>query len=124
MGNPSEFNYGGGLSAPPAAGHELSPYERLRATRLTDTTNPEANEDDVFVAGATQSHSDPVTGVYVPGTLRPGVTPPVKETNIRPSTGQHAPIDPSTYSPDHDPEGMQDGEGQAWRDTYPPNPVS
>ncbi|UVK63885.1 hypothetical protein SEA_LILYPAD_82 [Gordonia phage LilyPad] len=118
-----EFSYGDGLVAPPSAGHQLTPYEQLRATRLTDTANPEANEDDVFVKGATQGHTDPETGLYVPGTLRPGVTPPVQEEGRPPAVGQHRTIDPSRYNKGHDPEGMQDGEGQAWRDSIPPNPV-
>ncbi|AOE44898.1 hypothetical protein BI084_gp86 [Gordonia phage Terapin] len=120
---PGEFSYGDGLMAPPSEGRVYTPYERMRAMRATDPANPEANEDDALLAGATQSHIDPVTGLHVPGTLDAGVTPLVKESGPPPRVGQHARIDPSRYNQGHDPEGMQDGEGQAWRDSVPPNPV-
>lgn len=134
---PSEFSYGPGLAdarvAIPGQGgggvgegmasRALSAYEQLRATRLTDPSNPDANENDVFVKDATHSGSNE-DGTYRPGTLRPDVTAPVVVEAALPSpVGQHAMIDPSKYNPGHEPDGYQDGEGQAWRDSVPPNPV-
>ena len=133
----SEFSHGPGLTAPLvgsggqggaslAGGQDartLSAYEQLRATRLTDPANPEANEDDVFTKNVTHSGSNE-DGTYKPGTLRPGVTAPMKMDPVLPSpTGQDAIIDPSKYNPGHEPDGYQDGAGQAWRDSVPPNPV-
>lgn len=133
---PTELSWGAGLAAPrpqiPGQGgggvgkgmesQPLSPYEQLRATRMTDSANPDASEDDVFVNGATHSGTNE-DGTYKPGTLRPGVTAPVTQGNVLPGNGQHGIIDPSRYNPGHEADGYQDGEGQAWRDSIPPNPV-
>lgn len=133
---PTEFSWGPGLAAPrpaiPGQGgggvgngmesQPLSPYEQLRATRMTDTSNELASEDDVFVKDATHSGANE-DGTYKPGTLRPGVTAPVTQDNALPGNGQYAIIDPSKYNPGHEPDGYQDGEGQEWRDSVPPNPV-
>ena len=133
----SEFSHGPGLTAPLVgsggqggaglaggqAARTLSAYERLRATRLTDPANPEASEEDVYLNGATQSGVNE-DGTYKPGTLRPEVTPPMRmDPVLPPPTGQDAIIDPSKYNPGHEPDGYQDGEGQTWRDSVPPNPV-
>ncbi|QNJ55394.1 hypothetical protein SEA_LITTLEFELLA_83 [Gordonia phage LittleFella] len=129
VGEISEFSWGSGLVPNPASGYPLSPYDQLRATRLTDPTNPEADEGDVYSPNATQGHVDPVTGLWVEGTLRPHATQPVTEEEFAPSNGQHKIVDPSRYNyaeggrPAHDPEGYQDGSGQEWRDSIPPNPV-
>lgn len=133
---PSEFSWGRGLAAPrPAIGGQggggvlngmesqgLSPYEQLRATRMTDPDNPDADESLVYVKDATVSGENE-DGTYKPGNLRPGATPPVREDGVLPSGGQHGIIDPTKYNPGHEPDGFQDGEGQTWRDSVPPNPV-
>lgn len=133
---PPEFSWGEGL-APPTIGipgqggapvgegmaeRTLSPYERLRATRMTDASNPEANEDEVFVKDPSYSGANE-DGTYKPGNLRPGVTAPVRMSAELPSKGQHGKIDASKYNPGHEADGFQDGEGQQWRDSVPPNPV-
>ena len=130
MSNHGEFSWGSGLIPNPASGYPLSAYDQLRATRLTDPANPEASEDDVYSPTVTQSHVDEATGLFVYGTLRPSATQPVTEAEFAPTDGQHKIVDPSRYNyaeggrPAHDPEGYQDGAGQAWRDSVPPNPVS
>ena len=133
---PSDFSWGLGLT-PPLVGsggqgggavgtgsspRTLSAYERLKATRMTDPSNPDASENDVYNKNVTKSGSNP-DGTYKPGTLRPGATPPVRMDPVLPSGGQHGTIDPTKYNPGHEPDGFQDGEGQAWRDSVPPNPV-
>lgn len=132
-----ELSFGPGLAAPRAASggqggggvgkgaeaRDLSPYERLRATRLTDPANPDANEEDVFVKGATHSGTNE-DGTYKPGTLRPEVTAPVRMDPVLPADPKRdAIIDPSKYNPGHEPDGFQDGSGQDWRNSVPPNPV-
>ena len=125
----SEFGSGRGLHPPLGRGAVLSPYDRLRATRMTDSSNPEASEDDVWSPTVTQTHTDPKTGLCVSGTLRPGVTVPVVETGPSSTSGQHKIVRTDAYNPPsggrpaHDPEGYQDGEGAAWRNSVPPNPV-
>lgn len=134
---PSEFSWGLGLAPPrPAIGGQggggvgtgmesqpLSQYEQLRAIRMTDPSNPEASEDDVFKKGVTHSGTNE-DGTYRPGTLRPGITAPVTMDEALPSpSGQHGIIDPAKYNPGHEPDGLQDGEGSSWRDSIPPNPV-
>lgn len=130
-----EFSWGPGLqenrargaglpSSPGNPGGErpLTAFERLQATRMTDPDNPEANEDDVYNQNVTQSGLNE-DGTYRPGTLRSGVTKRVTQGPTAPSAGQHAKIDPSKYNVGHSPDGYQDGSGQAWRDSVPPNPV-
>lgn len=135
MTSPSEFSWGAGLSSPivgpdgSSPGHpEATPHDQHRAAFLTDSANPNALVEDVFNKDVTQGYTDETTGLFVPGTLRPDVTAPVKESGPPARSGQFYPVDPSKFNRipgrgDHDPEGMQDGEGKAWRDSVPPNPV-
>ena len=120
--DPSEFSHGRGLAGNLGRGYVLSPYEKLKATRMTDPGNPEASEEDVYTESATHSSVD-ADGVYVAGTLRSGVTKPVTQSGEIPSSGQHKRLDPSRYTPGHDPEGDQSGEAARWRNSVPPNPV-
>lgn len=121
MGNPSEFNHGSGLQAAPQRGYVPTPLDRLLASRKTDPANPDANEDNILNGTQTVSHLDK-DGIYVPGDMRAEATPLVTETDALPVTGQFKRIDPLKYNPGHDPEGMQDGSGAAWRASVPPNP--
>ncbi len=114
----SEFSIDKGIWPNPGRGAITTPYQRLVATRLTDPGNPDASEENILNGTATQSHQDE-NGVYVPGDLREDVTNPITETPALPAGGI---INPQVYNPGHDPEGMQDGEGKAWRDSISPNP--
>lgn len=120
-------NRGRGSSLPSSPGNPggeraLTAFEQLQAMRMTDTDNPEANEDDVYNVGVTQSGLNE-DGTYKPGTLRAGVTKRVVQDATLPQSGQHGKLDASKYNPDHEADGYQDGSGQAWRDSVPPNPV-
>lgn len=123
MADYGDFSYGSGLMAPPERGHIPTAYERLRATRLTDPSNPEASEDAVLTPNATHSSTDSL-GVYVPGDLKPGVTPMVTETGPAPSTGQHKIINPLVPNEGHEADGEQNGAGRLWRASVPSNPVT
>lgn len=134
MSGIGEFEWGAGLHPPLGVdpggngGAVVSPYDRLRATRMTESTNPDASEDDVWSASVTQSEVDE-DGMWVAGTLRTGTTVPVTETGPAPSDGQHRIIHTDRYNPasdgrpKHYADGYQDGEGEAWRASIPPNPV-
>jgi hypothetical protein len=119
----SEFSYGQGLSAPEARGHEPTQYEQLVAMRQTDSANPNASEEGTRVTNPTRSHIDPERGTYVPGDLRPEANQMVRETGPSRTDGSFKRIDTSQYNPGHHADGQQDGLGQAWRDSLPPNPV-
>lgn len=134
MSDIGEFSFGSGQRPPLASGAPITPYERLRATRMTDSANPEANEDDVWSVDVTRTHMDEdenseTYGTSIPGTLRPEVTQPVTEEEFAPSTGQHRIIRTDRFNParngypKHYPDGYQDGSGEEWRDSVPPNPV-
>lgn len=96
-------------------------YDRLRATRMTDPANPNASEEAILEGTATHSSLDS-DGRPVDGDMLPEITPLVLETGPSASTGQHKPIDPSTWNPGHEADGLQDGAGAAWRASVPPNP--
>lgn len=130
----SEYSWGPGLfpnrsagsslpSTPGNPGGEaaLTAFERARATRMTDPANPEANEQDVYSVGVTHSSTN-ADGTWKPGTLREGVTTPVRVGPGLPTGGQHGKIYSDRFNPGHEPDGVQNGEGAAWRDSVPPNP--
>ncbi len=123
MGDPSEFSHGSGLQPPQSRGYVPTAYDRLLATRLTDPANPNASESAILEGNVSVSTVD-ADGRYVPGDQRSGTTPRVVETGPAPATGQHTPVDPSTYNKGHDPEGLQDGEGEQWRATIPGPPIT
>lgn len=130
MGDISEFSWGSGNVPNPASGYPLSAFDRLRATRLTDPSNPEASEDDVYSPNVSRSEGDPELGTYASGTLRAGATQPVTEERFAPTAGQHRVIHSDRYNPPsggrpkHYPDGYQDGAGEEWRNSVPPNPVT
>lgn len=123
MADQSEFSYGSGLMAPQGRGHVPTPFERLRAMRLTDPSNPNANEENVLLPNVSQTGTDE-DGRYLPGDQKSGSTPMVVETGGASATGQHKPIDPGKWNKDHYADGFQDGSGEAWRQSMPPNPVT
>lgn len=122
MVDESEFSHGSGLMAPQGRGYVPTAYDRLRATRLTDPANPNANEENVLLPNPSQTSTDK-DGVVTPGDQKSGSTIMVTETGGASTSGQHAIIDPSKWNKGHEPDGEQDGSGQAWRDSMPPNPV-
>lgn len=115
----SEFSWGKGLVPPQLRGYVPTNRTYLSAQYQTDAANPGANIEGTLVPNPTQSHADPKTGMYVPGDLDVGATPRVRE--VGPS--RPAGIDPSKYNPGHYADGLQNGEGDAWRASLPPNPV-
>ena len=130
-----EFSWGPGMmenrargsglpSSPgnPGGDRGLTAFEQLQATRMTDTDNPDANEDDVYNVDVSASGVNE-DGTYKPGTLRSSVTKRVTQDPVLPTAGQHARLDASKYNPDHEADGYQDGSGAAWRASVPPNPV-
>ncbi len=111
-------------------GRGRSAYEQLRAMRMTDVDNPEASEADVFKVDVSQTSVSPEDGSYVAGTLRAGATKAVTEKKLMGDlvTGQFEKVDPGKFNGDgggvvHHSDGLQDGEGDLWREGLPPNPV-
>lgn len=125
-----EFSWGEGLVSPPGRGGVPTLHDRHRARFITDQDNPDADENAVLELNATQSRLEKVgevEGVYVAGHLRGGATPMVTQDGPVPTTGQFRKIDPSLPKGghnDHHADGMQDGSGDAWRASLPPNPVT
>lgn len=115
----SEFCWGKGIEPPQERGYQPTEFDKLKAIYLTEKTNPNANEDATRVATPTVSHVDEKTGLYVAGDLRAGVTQRVVEKG--PSAPQT--VFPDRYNIGHEPDGIQDGNGRAWRENQPPNPV-
>lgn len=104
---------------PAAPGYEGGPPpvsngEMMRAVYATDPANPDAVAEDVLIKGATQSGTN-ADGTYKPGTMDVGVTPKVQVTPSLPRGGANAKLDPSKYTPGHEPDGHQDGSGRIWR---------
>jgi hypothetical protein len=116
----TEFSHGKGLVPPQVRGYVPTDRVWLNAAYQTDPGNPEASIEGTLVANPTQSHRDPVTGVYVPGDLDVSATPRVREVGPSKPAG----IDTSKYNPGHFADGQQDGLGDAWRASLPPNPVT
>lgn len=123
-----EFSHGGGILPPQGRGYVPTNLDRHRARMQTDSANPEANEEDALLPNSTESSlSTDGLGTYVPGTRRSGSTPLVTETGGLPATGQFKRLDPSLPKggdPEHYADGLQDGSGDAWRASLPPNPVN
>lgn len=132
----SRTGAGGGAGA---VGRGRSAYEQLRAMRMTDVDNPEASEADVFKVDVSQTSVSPEDGSYVAGTLRAGATKAVTEKKLMGDlvTGQFEKVDPGKFNVRrvrwgndgdgggvvHHSDGLQDGEGDLWREGLPPNPV-
>jgi hypothetical protein len=114
-----EFSYGRGLLAPQERGAIYPARVLMGAVYQLDPANPDADIQGTFVANPTQTHVDPVTQVAVMGDLEEGATPRVRETGQVKSSG----IDPSKFNPGHYADGLQDGSGDIWRASLPPNPV-
>lgn len=87
----------------------------------SDPDNPDASEENILNGLASEGEYDS-EGAWVPGDLRYGATNPVTESGALPTDG--ARVDPSKYQKDHEPDGLQNGEGKAWRESVPPNPVN
>lgn len=122
----SEFTHGQGILPNSARGYQPDPVDMLRAIRQTDPTNPEADVMAAFEAKPSQGSMDEL-GVWTPGNLRNEATPFVTETGPSSTAGQHKRIDPSRPrggDPEHYADGLQDGAGDAWRASLPPNPVT
>lgn len=122
----SEYSWGRGILPPGSRGYEFEPVDMLRAIRQTDSTNPNAVAEDALVAGASEGTVDEL-GVFTPGTLAPGSTPLVVESGVSSSSGQHKrinPLLPKGGDPEHFSDGLQDGSGEFWRASLPPNPVT
>jgi hypothetical protein len=115
----SEFSYGKGMVPPQNRGYIPTNRDLLNAAYQTDPANEGATVEGTLVANPSQSHPDPITGVYVPGDLDQYATPRVRETGPSVPAG----IDPGKYNPGHYADGLQDGSGDAWRASLPPNPV-
>lgn len=116
----SEFSWESGIQANPKRGYVPNGYDRLRAIHQSDPDNPEASEEAILNGTASEGSYDE-DGLWQPGDLRDGATNPVTESGELPTTGK---VDSSKYNPGHEPDGLQDGEGKAWRDSVPPNPVN
>lgn len=121
MSTESELSWGTGLMAPQGRGYVPTAYDRLRASRMTDSSNPDANEDAILEGTATHSTTDR-DGLYVAGDMKADITPLVTETGPSSSSGQHKIVDPLRFNPGHEADGFQDGSGAAWRASVPPNP--
>lgn len=115
----SEFSWGKGLVAPLERGHTPTNRQILSAMYSTDAANPLAEYADVWKTDATTTHIDPKTGQIVNGTMSEWATPKVRESGAVKSAG----INPLKYNPGHYADGLQDGSGDAWRASLPPNPV-
>ena len=124
----SEYSWGTGMLPPleRAAVEDFFPsnYDRLVASRQTETTNPIANEEATFLKSPTHEHIDPKTGMPVAGDMREFATERVTEQGPSKASGQFKPLDTSTYTLGHEPDGQQDGAGRRWRESLPPNPVT
>lgn len=119
----SDFSWGRGMSPPEIRGYELTNFDQLKMAQSTDPSNPGADEARTRVANPTESHIDESTGLWVGGDMREGQTPRVREQGPSSTSGQHAIIDPTKYTKGHYADGHQDGSGDAWRASLPPNPV-
>lgn len=120
----SEFSHGKGLLPPEVRGYVPTNRVLLNAMYQTDSANPDATIEGTFVANPTKTHIDPETGIPVLGDLDEYATPRVREIGVSSSSGQHKRIDVGRYNKGHFPDGQNDGLGQAWRDSLPPNPVT
>lgn len=124
----SEFSHGKGL-LPNLTRHPEQVADNrvmLRAIYQTDSANPDADALGTLVPKPSQSHTDDF-GLYVPGNLATGMTPVVREVGPSSRVGQFKVIDPSKPKGGdkaHHADGTQDGSGQSWRDSQPPNPVT
>lgn len=116
----SEFSHGKGMVPPQNRGYIPTNRVLLNAAYQTDSANSGATVEGTLVANPSQSHPDPVTGLYVPGDLDQHATPRVRETGPSVPAG----IDTSKYNVGHYADGMQDGSGDEWRNSLPPNPVT
>lgn len=115
----SEYSHGKGILPPLGRGYVPSDRVRLGMRYQTDAANPEADEEGTLVVNPTQTHLDEANGVIVMGDLDQYATPRVRETGPSKPAG----IDPSKYNVGHYADGLQDGAGEAWRESLPPNLV-
>ena len=122
----SEYSHGKGMLPPSIRGYEPDPRDMLMAIRQTDPINPEADVMAAFDAKPSQGSFDKL-GVWTPGNLRNEATPMVVETGLSSTAGQHKRINPALPKggdPEHHADGFQDGSGDLWRASLPPNPIT
>lgn len=120
-----EFIFGKGIVPNAERGYVPDPIDVHRAIMQTDSTNPDADHMKLLAANPSQGSVDEL-GVFTPGDMEPGKTPLVREVGPSSSSGQHKRIDPLKArggDPEHYADGLQDGAGDAWRASLPPNPV-
>lgn len=121
-----EFSYGQGIIPSLVRGYVPDNRDMLLAIRQTDSENPAASAMAALAANPSQGSFDEL-GVWTPGDLRADATPLVRENTPSSTVGQHKRLDPSRArggDPAHHPDGVQDGSGDAWRASLPPNPVT
>lgn len=100
----SEYSWGKGLSAPAVRGYEPTNFDEMKRQMAIVTD----------IEGADVEYGE---------ATRPGFTPRVREVGPSSKVGQHKPVDTSVYTEGHYADGQQDGLGDAWRASLPPNPV-